>query len=83
MSKKIPLDLITQAEAARIRGVSPEAIASLVRRGRLASYNIAGRVHVRKSEVEGFEKKSPGRPSKAKATKKTASKPKSTKKSKG
>jgi predicted XRE-type DNA-binding protein len=64
LSKKIPLDLITQAEAARIRGVSPEAISNLIARGRLTPYDVAGRVHVRRSEVESFERNPAGRPSK-------------------
>jgi predicted XRE-type DNA-binding protein len=71
VSKKIPIDLITQAEAARIRDVTPEAIANLIKRGRLTAYDIAGRVHVRRSDVENFEKKAAGRP---RATKKTTGK---------
>jgi len=48
-------DLISQAEAARIRGVSRAAIADLVERGRLQSIKIAGRVLVYRSDVENFE----------------------------
>lgn len=53
-------DLISQAEAARIRGVSRAAIRDLIRRGRLRSFNLAGRELVYRSEVESFEKETPG-----------------------
>jgi excisionase family DNA binding protein len=53
-------DLISQAEAARLRGVSRAAIRDLIRRGRLRSIEVAGRGLVYKSEVEAFENKKPG-----------------------
>lgn len=53
-------DLITIAEAARLRGVSRSAISELVRRGRLRSLEMFGRVLVYKSEVESFQKQKPG-----------------------
>lgn len=53
-------DLITIAEAARLRGVSRSAISELVRRGRLRSAEMFGRVLVYRSEVEGFQKQKPG-----------------------
>jgi excisionase family DNA binding protein len=53
-------DLISQAEAARIRGVSRAAIRDLIRRGRLRSMEIGGRALVYRSEVEYFEKDKPG-----------------------
>lgn len=53
-------DLISQAEAARIRGVTRAAIRDLIRRGRLVSVEVAGRLLVHKSEVERFEKRTPG-----------------------
>lgn len=53
-------DLISQAEAARIRGVSRAAIRDLIRRGRLRSFNLAGRELVYRSEIESFEKVPPG-----------------------
>jgi hypothetical protein len=76
VSKKIPIDLITQAEAARVRGVSPEAIAKLIRRGRLTPYDVAGRVHVRRSDVVNFERRAAGRPA---ATKRASKKGKAKK----
>jgi excisionase family DNA binding protein len=45
---------ISQAEAARIRGVSKQAIADLIRRGRLTAVRAAGRTVVLSSEVEAF-----------------------------
>ncbi len=73
MVKKEVGDLITQAEAARLRGVSRTAISELIERGRLRSVSIAGRLLVYRSEVLAFERK-PGGPAKGtkkgKATKK-------------
>jgi hypothetical protein len=61
--------------AARLRGVSRAAIADLVRRERLASYQIGDRLLVSKSAVIAFQPKPIGRPRKnaasAKATKKS------------
>jgi excisionase family DNA binding protein len=53
-------DLISQAEAARIRGVSRAAIRDLIRRERLSSVSVGGRELVYRSEVEAFEKEKPG-----------------------
>ena len=53
-------DLISQAEAARIRGVTRAAIRDLIRRQRLRSVEIGGRELVYRSEVEAFEKEKPG-----------------------
>jgi excisionase family DNA binding protein len=53
-------DLISQAEAARIRGVSRAAIRDLIRRERLRSVSVGGRELVYRSEVEAFEKEKPG-----------------------
>jgi hypothetical protein len=55
-------DLITQAEAARLRGVTQVAIADLIKRGRLTPVDIAGRKHLRRSEVLDFTEKPAGRP---------------------
>jgi excisionase family DNA binding protein len=55
-------DLISQAEAARLRGVTRAAIQDLVRRGRIRSVNVGGRSLVYRSEVESYEKGEPGRP---------------------
>ena len=58
-------DLISQAEAARIRGCSHEAIRDLIRRGKLKSLKIGDRVFVSRREVENFKTGKPG-PKKAK-----------------
>jgi len=54
-------DWISQSEAARLRGISRQAVARLVKRGRLAVLEIAGMRLVRKSEVLAFEAKPAGR----------------------
>jgi excisionase family DNA binding protein len=48
-------DLIAQAEAARLRGCSRQAIAKLVAQGRLKTYMVAGRKLVSRAEVIAFE----------------------------
>jgi excisionase family DNA binding protein len=54
--KQIDLeDLISQAEAARIRAVSRAAISDLVKRGRIGSVKIGGHLLLFRSEVEAFE----------------------------
>jgi len=63
---------ISQAEAARIRGVSKQAIADLIRRGRLTAVRAAGRTVVLSSEVEAFvPQPKTGRPPKKKVGLKT------------
>ena len=57
-------DWISQAEAARLRCVSRQAIAKLIQRKRLSSREIAGRIVVRRSEVEAFVPQPIGRPPK-------------------
>jgi len=55
-------DLITQKEAARIRGVSVQSINDLVRRGRLKTVTIGGRKFLSRSEVKKFKPAQAGRP---------------------
>jgi excisionase family DNA binding protein len=57
-----PADWISQAEAARIRGVSRQAISKLIRKGRLNTLEVGGHVLVSKSEVEKFVPLGAGRP---------------------
>ena len=59
-----PSDWISQAEAARLRKVSRQAIALLVKKGRLSVLKIGGRVLVRRKEVEEFTPEPAGRPPK-------------------
>ncbi|WP_175005097.1 helix-turn-helix domain-containing protein [Burkholderia lata] len=55
-------DWITQAEAARLRNVTRQAIARLVANGRLRTLDIGGRLFVNRSDVLAFEPHPPGRP---------------------
>ncbi|WP_263349695.1 helix-turn-helix domain-containing protein [Acidicapsa acidisoli] len=73
-------DYISQAEAARIRGVSKQAIGDLIRRGRLTAVSVGGRKLVLRSEVEAFVSMPKlGRPPKRKSAKKTGKHAKSKK----
>lgn len=63
-----PDDLITRAQAAEMRGVSRAAISDLVRRGRLRTVEIAGRIFLSRREVESFEPEKGGRPAKEKVS---------------
>lgn len=67
-------DLISQAEAAEIRGVTRASINELVKRGRLRSVGIAGRTFLYRSEVESFEPQPGGRPAKTSGTDQKSSK---------
>ncbi|MFZ5558985.1 MAG: helix-turn-helix domain-containing protein [Pseudomonadota bacterium] len=67
MKKPIPPrtdDWISQAQAARIRGVSRQAISKLVNQGRLRTLVIGGHVFVSRSDVVAFLPRTPGRPPK-------------------
>jgi hypothetical protein len=64
-----PDDLITQTEAAEIRGVAVQSISDLIRRGKLKTVTIGKRKFLLRSEVEKFKPSKGGRP-KSKATKK-------------
>jgi excisionase family DNA binding protein len=61
-------DLITPAEAARIRGVTRSAITDLMKRGRLNVVEVGGRSFLQRDEVEKFSPDITGRPPKAKET---------------
>ncbi len=55
---------ISQAEAARLRGVSRQAIARLVKKGRFRVFRIGGKVLLKRAEVKAYEPDRPGRPRK-------------------
>jgi len=55
-------DLITPAEAARLRGVTRSAITDLMKRGRLEIVEFGGRSFLYRKEVESFTPKNTGRP---------------------
>jgi len=68
-------DLISQADAARIRGVTPQAIGHLIKAGKLRTVMVAGRRLVFRSEVENYKPDIGGRPTKkSKARKQTSKK---------
>jgi len=60
-----PDDWISQAEAARLRRTSRQAIARLVKRGRLRTVVLAGRTLVHRADVMEFSKQRAGRPPKS------------------
>lgn len=55
-------DWVSQAEAARMRGVSRQAIARLIRKGRFRVLKIGGKVLLRRLDVKAYESKGAGRP---------------------
>jgi len=57
-------DWVSQAEAARLRGVSRQAIARLIKKGRFRVLRIAGKTLLRRTDVEAFEPEPAGRPRK-------------------
>lgn len=57
---------ITQAEAARIRGISRQAINKLVKAGKIQTLEISSVIFVSKEEIEKFKPKLAGRPKKSK-----------------
>ena len=79
IDRRTPGRYISQAEAARIRGVSKQAIANLINRGRLSAVSAAGRTLVIRSEVEAFVPQPVGHPPKKKPHTKTTKQKKSKK----
>ena len=57
-----PDEWVSQAEAARLRSVSRQAIAKLVANARLRTLEIGGRTLVNRLDVLAFEPNPPGRP---------------------
>lgn len=55
-------DWVSQAEAARIRGISRQAVGRLIKKGRFQVLRIGGKVLLKRSEVKTYEKGRPGRP---------------------
>lgn len=55
---------VSQAEAARLRGVSRQAIARLIKKGRFRVLRIAGKVLLKRTDVKSFEPEPAGRPRK-------------------
>lgn len=59
-----PEHWISQAEAARIRRVSRQAIARLIKKGRFRVLRIGGKTLLNRAEVEEYAPERPGRPRK-------------------
>jgi excisionase family DNA binding protein len=57
-----PSELISQTEAADIRGVTRASINELIKRGRLRTVEIGGKRFLYRSEVVNFEPQKGGRP---------------------
>jgi hypothetical protein len=55
---------VSQSEAARLRGVTPQAIGRLIKKGRFRTLQIAGKVLLDRREVENYKPKPTGRPRK-------------------
>ncbi len=53
---------ISQADAARLRKVSRQAISKLVKNGRLRHIKVGGYILVNRFDVEHFQPNDPGRP---------------------
>lgn len=64
-----PEDLVTQTTAARMRGVTVQAIIRLVQRGKLTVVIIDGHKFVLRSEVEKFKRGLAGRPKRGRGAK--------------
>jgi predicted DNA-binding transcriptional regulator AlpA len=60
MAKEVEDDLITQAEAARLRGVTRSAITYLITQGRLPTHERYGMRFVSRREVLEYEPMKPG-----------------------
>ena len=64
-----PAEWVSQAEAAAIRGVTRQAIADLLRKGRFKTLSIGGKTLLKRTEVEEFRPKPPGPAPKTKLSK--------------
>jgi hypothetical protein len=64
-------ELVSQREAAEMRGVSIQAIHELIKRGRFNTVEISGRQYLLRKEVEAFVPRRTGRPRKDSAVAKS------------
>ena len=62
-------DWISQAEAARLRGITRQAVAKLIKKGRLKIFVIGGHTLVSKTDILEFVPKVAGRPKSLKKVK--------------
>lgn len=82
MSTLLLEKLISQAEAARLRGCTRQAILRLIQKGRFTTVTIGGRVFLNRDEVLRYEALPGGRPV-GKGTKERGQKKRPTKKRSG
>jgi len=66
-------ELVSQPEAAKMRGVSIQAINKLMQRGRLTVIEVSGKRFLLRKDVEAFVPKITGRPRKDAAAKSSQS----------
>lgn len=64
---------ISKSQAARLRGISRQAIWELVKRKRLSTFVFAGRVYLYRSEVVNFQRRARGPSTRKKSDKKQKS----------
>ncbi len=57
-----PSEWVSQAEAARMRGVSRQAIRKLVLKGKLSVFRIGGKTLLKREEVANYKIQPAGRP---------------------
>lgn len=69
MVKEELKNLISQKEAAELRGVTLAAISDLIKRGRLTAVEVGGRKFLRRRDVIDYKPEKGGRPSKSKKSK--------------
>jgi len=62
-----PEDWISQSEAARLRGVSRQAISKLIKKGHLRTLLVGGYILVNRTDIENFKPGSAGRPKREEA----------------
>jgi hypothetical protein len=55
-----PSRWMSQSEAARVRGISRQAVSDLIKRGRLTTLEIAGKKLVLRSDIKKFKPRDPG-----------------------
>jgi hypothetical protein len=65
-----PAEWISQTEAARIRGITRQAIGIYVKRGRFTTFVMGGKTFLLRSELENFEPRKRGPKPKRKPAKK-------------
>jgi excisionase family DNA binding protein len=63
-------DWVSQAEAARLRGVTRQAISRLIKKGRFQVLRIGGKALLNRTEIVNFVPEQAGRPSNERNTKK-------------